>query len=62
MKLSCPPDMKRSRLKKDTLYKVVIALGYTGAMTLLIFSKFVQLMIVILAGFLMTLLFYKLIK
>lgn len=54
--------MNRSRLKKDTLYKVVIALGYTGAITLLIFSKFVQLMIVILAGFLMTLLFYKLIK
>ena len=54
--------MNRSRLKRDTLYRAVIALGYTGAMTLLIFSKFVQLMVVILAGFLMTLLFYKLIK
>jgi hypothetical protein len=54
--------MNRSRLKRDTLYKVVIALGYTGAMSILIFSKTVQMMIVILAGFLMTLLFYKLIK
>jgi len=54
--------MNRSRLKRDTLYKVVIALGYTGAMSILIFSKTVQLMIIILTGFLMTLLFYKLIK
>ena len=54
--------MNRSRLKRDTLYKVVIALGYTGAMSILIFSKTVQLMIIILTGFLITLLFYKLIK
>ena len=54
--------MKRSRLKRDTLYRSVIALGYTGAMTLLIFSKAVQLMVIILTGFLITALFYKLIK
>lgn len=54
--------MKRSKLKKDTLYRAVIALGYTGAMTLLIFSKVFQILILIFTGFLITALFYKLIK
>jgi len=54
--------MKRSRLKKDTLYRAVIALGYAGAMTLLVFSKTFQTMILIGIGLLMTTIFYKLIK
>jgi len=54
--------MNQSRFKKDTLYRTVIALGYSGAMTLLVFSKLSQLLILISAGVLITLLFYKLIK
>jgi len=54
--------MKRSSLKKDTLYRAVIALGYTGAMTLLIFSKVFQTAVLIFTGALMTTIFYKLIK
>lgn len=54
--------MRRSRLKKDTLYRVVIALGYSGAMTLLVFSKVFQMMLLISIGVAITTLFYKLIK
>jgi hypothetical protein len=54
--------MKQSKLKKDNLYRAVIALGYSGAMTLLIFSKIFQILILISAGVLLTTLFYKLIK
>ena len=48
--------------KRDTLYKSVISLGYFGSMTLLIFSKSVQVMVIVSTGILMTILFYKLIK
>lgn len=54
--------MKLFGLKKDTLYKSVISLGYIGAMTLLIFSKSVQAVIIVSTGILMTILFYKLIR
>ena len=54
--------MKRSKLKKDTLYRAVIALGYTGAMTLLIFSKVFQVTVLVFTGIVITTLFYKLIK
>ncbi len=50
------------RLRRDPLYKVILLLVYLGVITLLIFSKLIQFLILISFGFFATLLFYKLVK
>ena len=50
------------RLRRDPLYKVILLLVYLGVITLLIFSKLTQFLILISFGFFATLLFYKLVK